>query len=134
MKRHIIHYYPEWRPSPMSFWVHREVDGRPWHQATVFEPPLPKPVPGKGFPYYSVEIDGFVFEFASLVELDACIATLAQKNLPSTDKETQERHAGPGKHWLNKLPGRTKPWRYRSKAVRYLHEARRVFEREITAP
>jgi hypothetical protein len=74
-----------------------------------------------------VEFDDFVFEFASLAELDVCIATLSQKHLPSTDRETHERGTGPGAHWLNKLPGRTKSWHFRSRVIKYLAEARKAF-------
>ncbi len=131
MKQNFIRYTEHWQPGPMSFWVHKEVDGRPWYKAEGFEPGLPGVVPGKGYPRFYVEFDDFVFEFASLQELDACTATLSQKHLPSTDRETQEKHTGPGAHWLNKLPGWTKSWRYRSRALKYLTEARESFEREL---
>src|SRR5687768_11567648 len=123
MKRHHVTYNTSWRPGPMSYWVHIESDGQPWYLAKAFEPSLPRPVPGKGYPYYHVEIDGFTFEFASLDEMDRCIATLSQKHLPSTDRETSERGTGSGKHWLNRLPAGVHAWRYRSKAVYYLRKA-----------
>ena len=119
----------------MSYWVHVPTDGRPWYDVRprairTFEPPLPRVVPGKGYPRFMVEFDDFTFEFASLDELDRCIATLEQKNLPHTERETTARGRGPGGHWLNKLPGRVKSWHYRSRAVKYLHEARKTFARE----
>lgn len=131
MKRYYVQYTQTWQPGPMSFWVHREKDGRLWYQAQVFEPPLPKVVPGKGFPYFYVVFDDFTFEFASLDELDACIALFSRKNVPSTDKETQARGTGPGSHWYNILPGRIKSWHWRSKAVAYLKQARAAFLHEV---
>jgi hypothetical protein len=133
MKRHWITYNELWRPGPMSYWVHIEADGKPYYYAKVFEPPLPRPVPGKGYPYYHVEIDDFTFEFASLEEIDVCISTLSQKHLPSTDKQTDERRTGPDKHWLNKLPAGVHAWRYRSKAVDYLRKARADFAKGSSA-
>jgi hypothetical protein len=115
----------------MTFWVHVETDGRPWYQAKTFHPPLPDVITGKGYPYYYVEIDGFIFEFASIEEMDTCIDTLRQRNLPSTDQETEKRGTGPGLHWLNKLPGHVRLWRYREKAVKYLQKARDDFKLQI---
>ena len=88
-------------------------------------------IAGKGFPYFFVEFDNFTFEFASLTELERCIAVLSQKNLPDTSQETTAYRTGPGSHWLNKLPGHVKSWRYRSKAVKYLEMAREAFKREL---
>lgn len=133
MKRYWIEYTPQWRPGPMSFWVHIHTNGRNWYQATTFEPPLPAAVPGKGYPHYYVEVDRFTFDFASLAELDACVAVLSQKHLPSTEKETQVRGTGPNGHWLNRLPAEVRPWRYREKAVKYLQEARKHLARETEA-
>jgi hypothetical protein len=130
MKRYYVCYTDEWKRGPMTFWVHIEADGHPWYMAERFLPPVPAPVPGKGFPYFFVEVDRFTFEFASLQELDVCIDTLSKKMLPSTHRETQARSTGPGKHWLNKMPGWTHPWRYRVNAVKVLREARQHFEQE----
>lgn len=113
----------------MSFWVHRPADRKPWYDSKEFDPPV-NPVPGKGYPHYYVEVNGFVFRFASLAELSVCISTLGKKHLPSTDRETQDLGTGPGKHWLNKLPAEVKPWRYREKAVAYLKKALSEFENE----
>ena len=129
MKRHWIEYAEAWTPQPMSFWVHRETDGRSWRAAQAFDPPLPRPVAGKGFPIYFVEVDGFVFRFASLAELDTCVAILSQKLLPTSRRLSEERGTGygPNNHWLSRMPKGTKSWRYREKAVRVLGEARKQF-------
>jgi hypothetical protein len=131
MKNFRIEYTEEWQRGPMTFWVHIEADGRPWYEATVFTPAAPSPIPGKGYPRFFVEVDGFTFEFASLDELEVCIDTLSQKLLPSTQCETQIRGTGPGKHWLNRLPAGTHSWRYRQKAVKVLRKAREDFQAQV---
>lgn len=115
----------------MSFWVHVQNKPRRRGQQASFHPPLPMPVPGKGYPRYYVEVDGFVFEFAPLNELDVCIGTLSQKALPSTDRETAARGTGPSPHWLNRLPPGTHSWRYRLKAVNVLQQAREDFQEQV---
>ncbi len=132
MKRHWIEYQERWKRAPMSYWVHVQTDGEPWCNAHNFNPPLPKPVPGRGYPYYFVEINGFTFEFASLDELYVLIETFSKKLLPSNLKLSIERGAnyGPSNHWLNRIPKETTPWRYRKKAVKYLQLALADFKAE----
>jgi hypothetical protein len=132
MKRYWIEYHETWQPGPMSYWVHRPVDHEAWYEATRFDPAI-KPVPAQGFPQYFVEIDGFTFRFASIAELETCVATLSEKHLPSTTAQTAALGTGPGAHWLNKLPARTKSWRYREKAVAYLAKAKVAFEKELAS-
>lgn len=119
----------------MTFWVHIEADGKAWYAAEKFDPPAPKPVPGRGWPVYFVEFDGFTFRFASLAELAVCVAILSRKVLPTTRQLSAERGttAGPNSHWLSRMPKGTKSWRYRERAVRYLLEARENFVRETHA-
>jgi hypothetical protein len=133
MKRHWIEYTPRWTPQPMSYWVHRETDGNAWYAAKEFEPPLPAPVPGRGFAVFHVEVDGFVSRFASIAELDVCIETLSQKALPTSLRLSAERGTGygPNNHWLSRLPKGVTAWRYRQKAIRYLLMARERFLKEI---
>ena len=132
MKRCWIEFTDTWRRSPMTLWVHRAVDGEPWYRAQRFDPPAPRPVPGRGYPYFFIELDGFTFEFASLDELDFCIARLGQRHLPDTEPETQGV-SGPGAYWQNKLPKGVLSWRYRRKAVKYLATCRGEFERSLAA-
>ena len=123
MKRHWIEF-EETRPScPMTFWVHRVVDDAPWHEAQEFDPPRQPVVPGRGYPVFKVECDGFTFEFASLCEIRACIETLAQK-----ERGTAK---GPNSHWVSRLPASVKSWKYREKAVAYLGEALKEFEKAV---
>lgn len=133
MKRHWIEYTEQWKKSPMSFWVHIEVDGKHWYESQEFNPPLPQPISGRGYAYYFVEINGLPFEFASLAEMHVLLETFSQKLLPSNLKLSIERGAsyGPSNHWLNRIPKKTTSWRYRQKAIKYLQAALHDFEAEI---
>ncbi len=134
MKRHWIEYQETKPNCPMTYWVHREVDGKPWHAAEEFDPPRQKAVPGRGYPVFKVEFDGFTFEFASLAEIRVCTKTLQKKLLPRTIDLSRERGTtlGPNSHWLSRLPADVMPWRYREKAVTYLRKALNEFERKTT--
>lgn len=131
MTRHWVEYGDAWAAGPLSFWVHVEVDGRPWNRAARFDPPLPGPVPGRGYARFYAEVEGFTFYFASLEEVRACIRVLGQRVLPTTVREASERRGGvgPNPHWLSRLPSRLLPWRRRQKIVRYLKEAYADFRR-----
>ena len=135
MKRYWVEFHNEPPMSPMSFWVHRPV-GRfqVWMDATEFDPPMPRRVPGRGYPCFFVEFNGFIFTFASLDELQACIGTLEQRLLPRTIDLSAERGTinGPNSHWLSRLPAKVKAWKYRQKAVAYLRVALAAFKRKST--
>ena len=132
MKKHWIEYRKKRMASPMSYWVHRAKDSQYWRKATQFDPPLARPIPGEGYPYYYVEIDGFIFEFASFAEIDHCIAILSRKLLPTTLSLREARGTTLlNRHWLSRLPGRVKSWKYRQKAVKYLSRAKQEFAWEI---
>ena len=40
MKKRRIVYSPTWQHGPMTYWVHLPADGKPWHDARVFDPLL----------------------------------------------------------------------------------------------
>src|SRR5438876_376761 len=61
MKRHWIEFTEDWTPGPMTVWVHIPSKSDP----AVFSPPPPLWIPGKGFPVYFVEVDGFTFPLPS---------------------------------------------------------------------
>jgi len=132
MNRSWIKYTPHQKYSAMSFWVHIPTDGKAYLRAAEFHPPWPKPVPGQGYPFYYVEIDGFTFEFATLDEMRVLIETFSKPLLPSNLQLTLKRGAkyGPSNHWLNRLPKQVTSWRYRKKAIRYLQLVLRNFEKE----
>jgi len=137
MKQREITFHERWTPSPLSYWTHIEAEDRPWGEATTFTPPLPKPVPGRGYPRFLVEVDGVTFQFASLDELQRCIDILSQKLLPTTMRLAAERGGCAQEkpvasmHWLSQLPLKAKPWRYRAKAVKYLAASLEAFRREL---
>ena len=114
----------------MTYWVHLAVDGQPYHLAQTFDPPAPKPIPGKGFPLCFIEFDRAILIFPSLDELRICIQTLDQRVLPSNRILTQKRGGsyGPSNHWLNRLPLRAMTWPYRQKAVKFLKVCLADFE------
>lgn len=125
MKRYWIDYQESEPDLPMTFWVHRAVDlVEVWSESTRFDPPRQPPVPGKGYPVFQVEFDGFIFAFASLAEIRECIKVLEQKLLPRTYDLSAERETfmGPNSHWLSRLPAKTKRWKYRKGAVAYLRD------------
>ena len=134
MKKHWIEFVEDWQPGPMTYWVHVEADSRPRHKSRKFDPPIPSAVAGKGFARFFVEFDGCTFEFASLDELRVCISTLGKKLLPTTIRLSQDRGGGmgPNSHWLSRLPPKTKPWRYRERAVAYMQRSLADVQREVT--
>ncbi len=96
-------------------------------------PALQPVVPGRGYPIFYVELDGFTFEFASLAEIRACIETFEKKVLPRT-LDLSRMHgggAGPNSHWLSRLPKGVKSWKYREKAVAYFQKSLDDFEQEL---
>jgi hypothetical protein len=133
MKRHWIEYRPKRTHAPMTYWVHREADGKMWYESQAHDPPLESAVPGKGFPLFFVEYRDFTFVFASLAEVRVAIDTLGRKLLPTTIRLTEERGGGvgPNQHWLSRLPAHVTPWRYRELAVAYLVKSLGDFEREL---
>ena len=130
MKKHWIEFQDTQPTCPMTPWVHRSVDGKPWYEAQVFEPPKQKSVPGKGFPVYKVACDGFTFEFSSIAEIHVCIETLSKRNLPKPIDLCREMgtRSGPNSHWLSRLPAKVKSWKYRQKAVAYLLRALKKYK------
>lgn len=134
MKRFWIEYQTTEPVLPMTFWVHRATDGEQiWRVAEGFSPPRQEPIPGRGYPVFHVEFDGFTFVFASIEEIEECVATLSQKLLPRSLDLSRKREvaSGPNSHWLSKLPSKVKSWRYREKAVPVLLQALAHFKSEL---
>jgi hypothetical protein len=122
MKRHWIEYRETSPRCPMTYWVHHQVGES---DAQEYDPPKQAVVPGRGYPLFKVEFDGFIFEFSSLAEIRVCVEILGKKLLPRTIDLSRERGTGvgPNSHWLSRLPAHTKSWKYREKAVTYLQES-----------
>jgi hypothetical protein len=133
MKHWWIEYRQEWIQSPMTCWVHIPVASLPGNSTPEIDPPLPRPIVGKGYPIYFVTAGRFTFRFSSLHELDKCVETLSQKVLPSTILEHNGIQYYSNSHWLSRLPGKVKSWRYRQKAIKVLMKARESFTKELAS-
>lgn len=115
----------------MGVWVHRPSGDFDSFVAALaadaeFDPPLPRRHP-QGYPLFRVEVDGFVFEFASLAEMRTCIAAFEARILPRTRADDGRWS---NRHWVSRLPARVKSWRYRAKAAAYLRRALAAFEED----
>lgn len=121
MKNSSVKYVPDWKFSPMAYWVHIETGSKSWRLSDEFEPPAPKQFGGLGYPQLTIEFNGYSFIFTSEQQLEVFIAVMARKLLPSSLELSNKRIGtqGPNGHWLSRLPGKTKPWRYREKLVEY---------------
>ena len=133
MKHWWIEYRQEWRQSPMTCWVHMPVVSLAGNPTAEIEPPLPRPIIGKGYPIYFVTAGRFTFQFSSLYELEQCVETLSQKVLPPTILEHNGIQYYANSHWLSRLPGKVKSWRYRQKAIKVLMKARESFTKELAS-
>ena len=121
MKKSWISYTEDWKSSPMAFWVHKEVDKKPWYVAEKFDPPAPKKHGSLGYVKLHIEFNGFKFIFTSQEQLNEFIEILGQKLLPTTIELSKKRSAtaGPNGHWLSRMPPKSKSWKYREKLVEY---------------
>jgi hypothetical protein len=146
MKKTWIVYHDEYTPSPMSFWIHRMPKKRRRHELEWFQeyerseydPPLPGPVAGRGFPVLHTEFDDIVLRFSSLAELDRLIDVLSRRKLPTTyEAQREELSNGNGvnnTHWLSRLPASVLSLRVREKLVAYLKQAKRDFAKVVSMP
>ncbi len=107
--------------SPLTPWVHRGVDG-PYYTATVFDPPLPYPVHGKGFPVWFVEHRDRTIYFISPEEIAQAIDILGRKILPVT-RDLGKPYRAVNSHWLSRLHSTWKPWKVRQELVKRLKTA-----------
>ena len=121
MKKSWVSYIEDWKVSPMAFWVHKEMDKKPWYKSESFNPPAPKKNGSLGYTKLHIEFNGHIFIFTSHEQLSEFIEILDQKLLPTTIELSKRRgtFSGPNSHWLSRLPSKTKPWKYRQKLVEY---------------
>ncbi len=122
MSKFWIEYSDQYKPSPLSSWVHAPVDHEQWLYATEYDPPLPKQVSGKGYAIYKIEVRGWVLEFSSKEEIEHCIDILSNRNLPTTNQLANKSWCKgyQHKHWLTKLPGALKTVKNRMQIVKLL--------------
>ena len=107
--------------SPLTPWVHAGVDGPHW-KATVFDPPMPRPVHGKGYPVWFVDHRGRSLVFASPQEIEHAIDILSRKILPVT-RDLGQPYRAVNSHWLSRLHSSFKPWKVREQLVKRLKQA-----------
>jgi hypothetical protein len=126
MKKASVIYLPAYEPTPLSFWVHRHLDADAWMNASQFDPPLPRPVPGQGWAQLVVEFDGVTVRFSSSAELNHFVDVLSRNPLPTTKRLAELRGTtlGPNSHWLSRLPARAKPRDFRERLIAYLERVR----------
>lgn len=127
-----IEYTEQYQPSPLSYWVHRQLDTEIWRDASRFEPPLPSAVPGLGYPRLVVRILGIELQFASTAEVEHFLEVLRQKNMPSSRRLSAQRGqgCGPNGHWLSRLPAKLKSWSKRERIIPLVEAGLKEF-REI---
>ena len=119
MRKWRIEYRPKYQRTPISFWVHRHLDGDVWSRCEKFDPPLPEAIPCKGYPCLVVNALGTELEFASIQEAEHFLEVISRKNLPTTLQLSRQRTEtlGPNRHWLSRLPAGLKPWSKRQKII-----------------
>ena len=88
-----LEHHPEPVLTPITPWVHKGVDAA-YYTATVFDPPRPKPVLGKGYPLWVIEHRGRSLFFSSPEEIAHVIDILGRKILPVTRDLGQPYRAG----------------------------------------
>jgi hypothetical protein len=119
-----LDYAPDQIRSPLSLWVHRGVDAH-LYRATVFDPPLPRAVPGKGFPIWVLEHKGREICFVSPEEIAHAVDILGRRILPSP-RDLGRPHQAVNSHWLSRLHSQWKPWKTRQQMVKLLRAAPRL--------
>jgi len=112
----------DWRSAPVAFWVHVPVP----NTERECEPPVPDPIPHKGYAFLHVEVDGIDLQFSSPAQLDHFIEVLDTKPLPTSRQLSSRRGlpVGPNGHWLSRLPAKLKSPRRREELVGVLRRIR----------
>ncbi len=116
-----IEYRPAPVLTPLTPWVHKGVDA-PYWKATVFDPPMPKPVHGKGYPVWFIDHRGRSLVFSSPEEIAHAIDVLDRKILPLT-RDLGQPYRAVNSHWLSRLHASFKPWKVRQELVKRLKQA-----------
>jgi hypothetical protein len=116
-----LDFRPDPVRTPLTPWVHHGLDG-PYWTATMFDPPMPRPVVGKGYPVWLVEHRGRTLVFASPDEIEHAIDILGRKILPVT-RDLGQPYRAVNSHWLSRLHSSFKPWKVRQELVKRLKQA-----------
>lgn len=125
MKKWRIEYTNEYRGSPLSFWVHINIDSYYWADATIYEPSLPNPIAGKGYANLLINVLGVELNFSSIEEIEHFLSVIKLKNMPTTLQLTNKRNGGcgPNSHWLSRIPAKLLPWAKREKYIKTIESA-----------
>jgi hypothetical protein len=113
--------------SPGYIGSHRrtseEIGGRgiQLREPRSWEPPV-HPVPGKGYARIFVEVDGFVFEFISTLEMNEA-ASVLERTL--VDRDTSQHR------WYRTLPPRVKAKNMRGVAASVIRKAAAAYESQL---
>ena len=112
-----LEYRPEPFHSPVSHWTHKAPPKKLfWRtQRNELTPPMPRPIPGKGYPVWVLENRGREIFFASPEEIAHVVDVLDRRVLPRTIDLA--RPTSLNSHWLSRLHKSWKPWRVRQKMV-----------------
>ncbi len=136
-----IIYSKRFTLGPMTPWVHRRVGGEEG-AAGVYDPPLPLPIPGKGYATFRIAIDRFPFTFASLHELDEAIRVLDEPALPAVTSGVArskrlpvyrklDPYGATARHWIERLPKQMQGWARRRKIVWELKHGRDAIKKAL---
>lgn len=133
MKKWRIEFTHTYPVTPLSYWVHKQLDHEVWHSASRFEPGLSKAIPCKGFPLLLVNVSGVELRFASIAEVEHFLAVIGQKNMPTPLQLSRQRSAsrGPNSHWLSRLPACIKPWSKRVRIIPVVERALFEFSKVV---
>lgn len=123
MAKYRVVYSEDFVRSPISPWIHKPLDSDVWGNATRYEPPLPREIPGKGYPHYVLAYKGVELTFSSLQEIDHVIEVFSKPNMPTTTALSRRSPWMRGYkhlHWLTRLPAKLKNQKDRAEIVRLL--------------
>ncbi|MFN7054886.1 hypothetical protein [Hyphomonas sp.] len=95
--------------------MHRPLDGA-FHTATRFEPPMPAPVPGQGWPVWVLEHRGHTLFFASPEEMAHVADVLGQRVL-AKPRRLGEALSAVNSHWLSRMDKAWLSWKVRQEVV-----------------
>ena len=124
MSKFKIMFNQDYQPSPMTFWVHHDINSEVWLYASKYEPVLPSAIFSKGFPMLIVDALGHELMFSSIQEIEHFLEVVNKKNMPTSTSLARKRPMSTGlnNHWLSRLPSKLKSWRNRQKYIPIIEE------------
>ena len=124
MRRYEILYREAYTATPLSFWVHHNLDSEVWAEASKFDPARPQKIAGKGWPVLSVMFEDLSLYFASAQELHHFMLVISKNPMPTAAELSKARgvESLADQHWLNRLPPSAKNDGVRKALFDYLVE------------